>query len=393
MSASGRILCVVDGPNWIFKRHVQAFKRYLGDEFEFALAYRGHEYDEDAFDLIYPLEFNMVEAHQIHNPAKYVTGIRSFVSWADWDFLELVNYLNQHFQSVHVVSRELYNLFQLYINNLWYVTHGVDVDAFTPGEAVASPAGQLRLGWAGNRATIIKGFRDFIQPLASIAGVELVYYGFADRNLSQEEMPAFYNSIDSYVCASSFEGNNNTLLEAAAMERAIITTPCGTVPEYLENEISALIIERKLEQFESAVVRLRDDPQCRNRLGSQARQAILSNGWDWASKAEEYQRFFRQALQHAKSPFEKPGPVEVFDYQHLSQAFETQYRLERELRIGYAFNGIELQYQLDQLKGQLGELQGEITQIKESETYKIVSHVRDNSLAKRLFNLYARLRK
>lgn len=402
MQTSRRILCVVDGPNWVFNRHVQALKRFLGDEFEFETTFRGQAYDENAFDLIYPLEFNMVEAHQIHNPAKYVTGIRSFVSWADWDFLELVNYLNNHFQAVHAVTRELFELFQLYLPGLWYVTHGVDIAIFSPRQPIRSPAGRLRLGWAGNRKTIVKGFRDFIQPLGMIPGVELVFCGFADRNLSLEEMPTFYDSIDAYICASSFEGNNNTLLEAAAMGRAIITTPTGSVPEYLENEVSALIIERKLEQFEAAAIRLRDDPDLRLRLGNAARQAILINGWDWLSKSEEYQRFLRQSLQNAANPWAPPEWVEPFNYQHYAHVLEVQYRLERELRIGYAYEGIELRYQLDELTqvnqsalkaiAESESLSAELEAIKESETYKLANWLKNSPLGQAFIQLYKRFK-
>ncbi len=226
-----KILCIVDGPGWIFERHVTMLGRYLSDDFDFSVSFRGHPYDESAYDLIYPLEFNMVSPDEIKNPAKYVTGIRSFVAWADWDFLVLVNFLVTHFRSIHVVSQQLFGIFSPYIPGLQYVTHGVDIDFFTPNTPPCSTPGHLRLGWAGNRQTYVKGFREFIAPLRALPGIELVYCGYADRNLTLEEMPGFYSSIDAYVCASSFEGNNNSLLEAAAMERAIITTPNGTVPE------------------------------------------------------------------------------------------------------------------------------------------------------------------
>ncbi len=36
---------------------------------------------------------------------------------------------------------------------------------------------------------------DYIEPLGSIPGIELVYCGFADRNLTYQEMPSFYNFI------------------------------------------------------------------------------------------------------------------------------------------------------------------------------------------------------
>jgi glycosyltransferase involved in cell wall biosynthesis len=125
--------------------------------------------------------------------------------------------------------------------------------------------------------------------------VELAFCGYQDRNLTLEEMPAFYDSLDAYVCASSTEGNNNALMEAAAMQRAIITTDNGTVPEYLRAGESALIVGREPRQFAEAVIRLRDDPGLRVALGQKARAAVVA-AFDWKAMAMEYRNLFRSAL-------------------------------------------------------------------------------------------------
>jgi hypothetical protein len=398
--APPRILCIPDGPNWIFNRHIQALSRYLGDEFEFSTVYRGDPYDEEGFDLIYPLEFNMVTPEQIHQPLKYVTGVRSFVSWVDWDFPNFITCLNQLYQQVHTVSRQLYELLSPYIPQLVYITHGVDVNHFSPRGTRQPKAGQLRIGWAGNRLTLVKGFREFIQPLAEIPGVELVYCGFADRNFTMDEMPGFYDSIDVYVSASSFEGNNNSLLEAASMECAILTTANGTTPEYLVDRQSALIVERDLEQFRQAAIQLRDDSGLRVQLGKQARQAIIQGGWDWQSRAEDYRRFFRHALKHAT---EKPDSVpsfEVVDYRHYAEILGLQYRLERELKTGLAFQNGELEYQLQATRAKLTEYeetliltQQDLDQILSSDNYKLAAALQNTRAGQSLLNLYRASRK
>jgi hypothetical protein len=364
-----RILCIVDSPNWIFSRHVAAFERYLGDEFRFSVAFRGQTYQEDDFDLIYPLEFNMVSPEQIKQPGKYVTAIRSYVSWADWDFLTLVNFLVTHFQRIHVVSKELFALFSPYIPGLSYVTHGVDTDFFSPTIPPSSETGCLQLGWAGNRNTIIKGFKEFIQPLSTLPGVKLVFHGIADRNLNYEEMREFYQSLDGYVCASSFEGNNNSLLEAAAMERAIVTTSVGTVPEYLKNNQSALIVDRDLEQFKSAVLRLRDNPELRIWLGQNARKALVDGGWAWKKKAEDYRDLFRSALTGEQEPATARITIDPVDPRHFADVLHTQFVLMRELRIGYASKCIDLERQVE-------DAQRQIIDIKGSKTYRLVERIK-----------------
>ena len=140
-----------------------------------------------------------------------------------------------------------------------------------------------------------KGFNEFIAPLGRLPGVELVFCGHLDVNLKLEGMRDFYDSLDAYICASLFEGNNNSLLEAAAMQRAIITTDNGTVPEYLRHGESALIVERTLADFTSAVLELRDNPAKRAALGESARTEVAAK-FEWKAMAEQYRALFRAAL-------------------------------------------------------------------------------------------------
>jgi hypothetical protein len=154
------------------------------------------------------------------------------------------------------------------------------------------------VGWAGNRKSPAKGFETYIAPLGELPGVELVFCGYSDRLLDQGEMRDFYAGVDAYVCSSSSEGHNNALLEAAAMERAIITTDVGTVPEYLVDGESALIVERDPSAFEGAVLRLRDDADLRLRLGLRARAAVEER-YDWNQRLEDHRAFFLAALDRA----------------------------------------------------------------------------------------------
>jgi len=294
-----RILLIADVPNWIFERHCLALQRYLADEFRFNIAYQNQAFNEDDYDLIYALEWNLVPPEWIKTPVKYVTGIRSHISWANVDFKQFIQYLSVYYQGVHVVSRRLEQIFKPHLPGVVYVTHGVDTQFFSPSSNAAQSGQRIRIGWVGNRKSPMKGFEQFIQPLGELPGVELMYFGYSDKMLSMEQMRDFYNAIDVYVCSSSLEGSNNPLLEAAAMERAIISTDNGTVPEYLKHGESAWIVERDLAQFTQAVDARRDDPAKRAALGMAARAAVVS-GFDWRAKAEDFRLFFRNAITRAQ---------------------------------------------------------------------------------------------
>jgi len=290
-----RILLIADVPNWIFHRHCQELTARLGDEFIFTTKFAGEPFNEADFDLIYPLEFNLVDAARISDPRKYVTGIRSHCTWQRLGFEQSIATLKTKFAHVHAVSARLQRIFAPHVPSLTLLSHGVDTDFFQPRAQTMSPAGKLRLGWAGNRLSPNKGFAELIAPLGQIPGVELVFCGYADKNLNREQMREFYASVDAVVCASDFEGNNNTLLEAAAMARAIVTTDNGTVPEYLAHGASALIVERTLPALTSAVLALRDQPELRARLGATARESVVAK-FSWATAAAAHRDFFRGAL-------------------------------------------------------------------------------------------------
>jgi hypothetical protein len=208
---------------------------------------------------------------------------------------------------VHVVSRRLERLLSPFVPGLVYLTHGTDMRFFTPSRACDESGKRVRVGWAGNRRCSAKGFEQYIEPLKRLPGVELVFCGYSDRNLDDEGMRRFYDSIDIYVCSSSTEGNNNSLLEAASMERAIVTTDVGTVPEYLRDGASARIVEREFAAFAAAVIQLRDDPARRRAFGRAARDSLARGGFDWQTKAEEHRAFLRQAVERARE--DEPAPA------------------------------------------------------------------------------------
>lgn len=294
-SGKPRVLIVADVRGWIFERHAQTLRTRLADEFDIEIGYLGHPIDEAQYDLIYPLEYNLIPPERIAMPWKYVTGLRSHISWDGVPPAVLSRYLARYYQRTHMVSQRLLSLFAAHLPSAEYVSHGIDMSRFQPVQRVRAPGAPLRVGWAGNRASPAKGFSELIRPLGDIPGVELVVRGYSDRNLSLEEMPEFYAGIDVYVCASSTEGNNNSLLEAAATACAIVTSDTGTVPEYLPHDQAALVVPRTAAAFRDAVIRLRDDVGLRHRLGNAAAAAVHP-AWSWNTRAEHYRQFLRAAL-------------------------------------------------------------------------------------------------
>ena len=255
-----RVLLIADYPGWIFERHARTLQAQLADELDIDIAYLGDTFEEAAYDLVHPLEWNLVPEGMPRQPFKWVAGIRSHVSWEGQDLPAFCRNLRGWFSRTYAVSARLQAIFRPELPDIVRLPHGVDTEHFRPSAPPPALESSLRVGWAGNREASVKGFEQFILPLGDLPGVRLVVCGYADRLLGFDEMRGFYDSIDVYVCASLNEGHNNSLLEAAAMERAIVTTDVGTVPEFLIHEQSALIVPREPEAFRHAIERLRSDP-------------------------------------------------------------------------------------------------------------------------------------
>jgi glycosyl transferase family 1 len=90
-----------------------------------------------------------------------------------------------------------------------------------------------RFGWCGNpRALEGMGFRDLkglsiLTSLRSLPDIDFV----TATGAPARTMPAWYRSLDVYVCASRLEGTPMPVLEAMAVGNIVISTPVGIVPE------------------------------------------------------------------------------------------------------------------------------------------------------------------
>jgi len=133
-------------------------------------------------------------------------------------------------------------------------------------------------------------------------------------------------------------------------------------------------------------LRLLDHHELQNWLGKKARKALIDGGWEWKVKAEEYRRFFRRALTSVrKMPTEKIT-IEPSDFRHYANVLHEQFVLERDLRIGYASQCIDLEKELEAARR-------EIREIKDSETYVLAEHIKSTKVIRGLVKLYQQFKK
>jgi len=94
-----------------------------------------------------------------------------------------------------------------------------------------------------------------------------------------DDVAGFYAACDVVVLTSrrrSIEGSPNALLEAMAMERPVVATAVGGVPEIVRSGVEGILVgDRDVAGFVDAIETLLRQPLLRRRLGTAGRRRIL----------------------------------------------------------------------------------------------------------------------
>lgn len=245
-----RILLRPDTPGWSYDFTARALAQHLAHRFDLRIAYSLEEVIAEAphVDLIVDMWWRGgLEQHYGRRVLKQVSSHR----WAQRrsGSLSPVALTRRYLApsaGVVVPSQRLLALLS---------GHGVDV-ALTPKGFHPETffderrrTGPLRVGWAGNakhadkRFALLRGAWPMLDAVGPGTG----------RELTQAEMPAWYNAIDVITCASDAEGDPRPLIEGMACGCFPVTVDVGIVPELVRHGENGLIVERSAEAFRDAL--------------------------------------------------------------------------------------------------------------------------------------------
>lgn len=330
--AAGRVLIITDKPGWSYDTIAKGLVRYNDNEalvLDVAAASDQLEFIErehHRYDLAFPLGWTQViskkkkHAFQDLLPfidrGKLITGIHSHRSWDDYASLPdsspppppaLIERLAT-LRGINIISRRLYRIFAAAgLTNIVQTENGVDTDLFSPVRPVnVDPAMPLVVGFSGAteiaKHDFLKGFSEFIAPLGDIPNVRLmVLGGRGEHQVKREDMPALYNQIDLYVCASTSEGFSQSVLEAAACGRGVVSTRVGGCEDLIEEGHNGYFIPRDLAPIKAVIARLEADRQLVRRLGENNRQVVLDR-YAWSVKVRDWLRFIEAHLDAGAAP-------------------------------------------------------------------------------------------
>ncbi len=336
--AAGRVLIITDKPGWSYDTIARGLVRYndnpglvldvVAASDQMAYIEREHH----RYDLVFPLGWTQIIAKKkklLYQPLltfldrrKLITGIHSHRSWDDYASMPdaspmpppaLLERLSQ-LKGINIISRRLYGIFERAgLTNIVLTENGVDTELFCPSTPVNTDRQvPLVVGFSGSKDIakhdFLKGFSEFIEPLGALPNVRIkVLGGRGADQVRREEMPALYNQIDLYLCASTSEGFSQSVLEASACGRGVVSTRVGGCEDLIDEGRNGYFIRRHLDEIKALIGRLESDRLLVRALGENNRR-IVAERYAWRRKVNDWLGFIESHLpvQGAKQTADNP---------------------------------------------------------------------------------------
>lgn len=112
--------------------------------------------------------------------------------------------------------------------------------------------------------------------------------GFASYNM----VPEALSKIDIFVYPSWHEGFGRSIMEALAMEKAVVATKVGGIPDLIKNEENGLLVEpHNPGELASKIKKLMHDENLREKFGKAGRKWVSEN-FEWNSGIKKFADLF-----------------------------------------------------------------------------------------------------
>lgn len=312
-----RVLVLADVPGWAWDRKALAYRQHLGGDFDVTVAYHATTPPLHQFDLVHLFEVSqvgVVSSYAQPLPFKVVAGLTAHV-WRTWGAERMAGWAAQ-VDALHGNSLLLYHELRQFHDRVYYTPNGVDAD-FWRRINPRLRGTDVVLGHVG-KPNPRKGAALIIEAARKV-GVELrLIQRTAKVAYSAAVMRGWYQGVHVQVTASNMDGTPNPMLEAAACECALLSTPIGNMPEFINRETGFLTRTTlpyhgpEPVDAETAVADARQMDQLRDELaermlwfksypdeavsmGAAARRAVLAD-WTWERQAPHVAAMWREVL-------------------------------------------------------------------------------------------------
>jgi D-inositol-3-phosphate glycosyltransferase len=152
--------------------------------------------------------------------------------------------------------------------------------------------GNLHFVIAGDESPGQEGFREYLRKTGDSLGVSghLQFLPFTD------EVPEFLSTLDIFLLPSYSETFGFVLIEAMSMQKPVVATDSGGVPEIITDGVTGLLVPpRNPASISNALDRLIGDGKLRSSLSARARSEAVSR-FDLKGSIDELVRVY-EAIQ------------------------------------------------------------------------------------------------
>ncbi len=134
--------------------------------------------------------------------------------------------------------------------------------------------------------------KPLLESMARSFKLEATFTGYVERN----KIPSYLSAADIFVNPSLTEGLPLTVMEAMAMEKAVVATDVGGTSDLLRNgENGFLVPPSNVESLATAIRTLALDDNLRQRMGLAGRNAIMKD-FGWNNIAQKVEKVYEEAL-------------------------------------------------------------------------------------------------
>jgi len=282
-----RVLFVADQPDWAFARVAEQVKRTWGHQYDIEIIpYTGtpRNHDVDTVCWMWWKAAIGLNLHMKVEAKRTCCGMYdNYTIRCDPDYFKAVASITDcFFAGNETIAADLRR--RCPQKQIVLVEDGVDLELFKP---MPLPQ-EFTVGWAGNnmyevqRLGDLKGVR-LIKEACRLLRVPLVIQDRQEGMMLHTDMPeGFYREISCYCCASESEGTPNTVMEALACGRTVVSTNVGQVPKLVQPGRTGFIVGRTVGALITGIEDARQ-------LGPRVKECSDSmKPWSWRKKALAY---------------------------------------------------------------------------------------------------------
>jgi len=106
------------------------------------------------------------------------------------------------------------------------------------------------------------------------------------------EVPTALAQIDIFVYPSWHEGFGRSIMEALAMEKAVVATNVGGIPDLIKDgENGFLVLPHNPQELAQKIKELMEDKELRNEFGKAGREWVSKN-FEWEDGIKKFANLF-----------------------------------------------------------------------------------------------------